>query len=257
MTANSTPTTSPLARNYSNVTTTSVRPVAPISNASALSGDLSGTLGPGFESVDVPLRGPGDWTLSASASTNQSLNCGADTSPVVEPSRRGHRPELSTGDRFFLGRDRAHVATHSRHLKRLVAPLQGSALAVYFVLLPYVVVTKWHRTQRQDDGTLVRVLLVALALFWLVFLSQVVRDVWRLRRGASAGTGGSAWLAAGLVALLSLFLPSSAGAASLVDTSSHGGERPPAIAVGPRAPRVPECECPRAGPPVSACSRWL
>lgn len=65
------------------MTTTSARPVAPISNASALSGDLSGTLGPGFESVDVPLRGPGDWTLSASASTNQSLNCGADTSPVV------------------------------------------------------------------------------------------------------------------------------------------------------------------------------
>lgn len=107
------------------------------------------------------------------------------------------------------------MATHPRHLKRLVAPLQGSALAVYFVLLPYVVVTKWHRTQRQNDGTLVRVLLVALALFWLVFLSQVLRDVWRLRRGAGAGTGGSAWLAAGLVALLSLFLPSSAGAASL------------------------------------------
>jgi hypothetical protein len=47
-----------------------------------MSGELSGTLNPGFESVDVPLLGPGNWTFSASGSTNQSLNCGADTSPV-------------------------------------------------------------------------------------------------------------------------------------------------------------------------------
>jgi hypothetical protein len=117
------------------------------------------------------------------------------------------------------------VATHINHLKRAVAPLQGSALAIYFVLLPYVVVTKWHRTQRQNDGALVRVLLVALALFWLVFLYQVVRDVWRLRRGGSAGYGGSAWLAAGLVALLSLFLPSSAGAASVAPHSTGHSTR--------------------------------
>jgi hypothetical protein len=31
----------------------------------------------------VPLLGPGDWTLSASGPTDQSLNCGAETSPVV------------------------------------------------------------------------------------------------------------------------------------------------------------------------------
>jgi hypothetical protein len=48
-----------------------------------MSGELAGTLGPGFESVDVPLLGPGHWALSASASTDQSLYCGADTSPVV------------------------------------------------------------------------------------------------------------------------------------------------------------------------------
>jgi hypothetical protein len=47
-----------------------------------MSGELSGALNPGFESVDVPLLGPGNWTLSASGPTNQSLNCGADTSPV-------------------------------------------------------------------------------------------------------------------------------------------------------------------------------
>jgi hypothetical protein len=113
------------------------------------------------------------------------------------------------------------VATDTDHLNRFAGPLQGSALAIYFVLLPYVVVTKWHRTPRQDDGGLVRVLLVALAAFWLVFLYQVVRDVWRLRRGERAGSGGSAWLAGGLVALLSLFIPSSAGAVTTVPTARH------------------------------------
>jgi hypothetical protein len=68
---------------YSSVTTSSVKPVAPISNANAMSGALSGALGPGFESVDVPLRGPGNWTLAASAPTDQTLNCGAATSPVL------------------------------------------------------------------------------------------------------------------------------------------------------------------------------
>jgi hypothetical protein len=48
-----------------------------------MSGELSGTLAPGFDTVDVPLRGPGNWTLSASASTAQSLSCEAATSPVA------------------------------------------------------------------------------------------------------------------------------------------------------------------------------
>ena len=129
-----------------------------------------------------------------------------------QSSGRGLQPELSVGDRFFLGRDVTHVATNTEQVNRFAGPLQGSALAIYFVLLPYVVVTKWHRTPRQNDGTLVRALLVALALFWLIFLGQVIRDVWRLRRGRGTGTGGSAWLAGGLVALLSLLIPTSAGA---------------------------------------------
>jgi hypothetical protein len=138
-----------------------------------------------------------------------------------QPDRRGFEPELSTGDRFHLGRDVADVATYASLLKRVVAPLQGTALAMYFVLLPYVVVTKWHRTLRQNDGTLVRALLIALALFWLVFLCQVVRDVWRLHRGIDAGSGGSAWLAGALIAFLSFLLPSSAGAAALSASAPH------------------------------------
>lgn len=113
------------------------------------------------------------------------------------------------------------MATDTDHLKRLAGPLQGSALAIYFVLLPYVVITRWHATQRQDDGGLVRVLLVALASFWMVFFYQVVRDVWRLRRGGRAGGGGSAWLAGGLVALLSIVIPTSAGAVTTVPSARH------------------------------------
>jgi hypothetical protein len=81
--AKTTVTTWLVVTNFSNVTTTSVKRVAPISNANALSGELSGALGPGFESVDVPLLGPGTWTLAASASTDQSLSCGGDASPVA------------------------------------------------------------------------------------------------------------------------------------------------------------------------------
>src|SRR5580698_2502979 len=83
VTAKTTRTTSSVANNSSSVTTSSVRPIAPIGNANAMSGALSGTLGPGFESVDVPLQGPGEWTLSANAPTAQTLDCGADTSSVA------------------------------------------------------------------------------------------------------------------------------------------------------------------------------
>jgi len=75
--------TTSVEKSYSSATTTTVKPVAPIPNANALSGALSGTLEPGFETVDVPLLGPGDWTLTASAPTTQTLNCGGDTSPVA------------------------------------------------------------------------------------------------------------------------------------------------------------------------------
>jgi hypothetical protein len=110
---------------------------------------------------------------------------------------------------------------------------------IYFVLLPYVVVTKWHRTQRQNDGPLVRVLLVALALFWLIFIYQVLRDVWRLRHGEHAGTGGSAWIATGLVALLSFFLPSAAGAATLAVSHRSPVDSAMAVPVHPAPPTSP------------------
>src|ERR1700722_714944 len=75
--------TTSVEKSFSSATTTTVKPVASIPSASAMNGALSGTLAPGFEVVDVPLLGPGDWTLSATAPTTQTLDCGGDASPVV------------------------------------------------------------------------------------------------------------------------------------------------------------------------------
>jgi hypothetical protein len=85
--------------------------------------------------------------------------------------------------------------------------VQGVALGAYFALLPYVVFTKWRLTSTQSNGTFIRSLLVLLAVFWLGFLVQVVRNVGRLRRGRGVKGGGSAWLAGLVVTLLALLIP--------------------------------------------------
>ncbi|MGA7834441.1 MAG: hypothetical protein WCA31_04480 [Acidimicrobiales bacterium] len=87
--------------------------------------------------------------------------------------------------------------------------VHGIALVLYFLLLPYVVLTKWRATAGSDHTMLVRALLVILAVFWLGFLYQVVRNVARLRRGSRVRAGGSAWLAGLVVALLALLAPAS------------------------------------------------
>jgi hypothetical protein len=104
------------------------------------------------------------------------------------------------------------VATNSHHVRGVAGPLQGSALAIYFALLPFVVVAKWNRTTRQGDGELVRGLLVVLALFWILFLLQVARNIVHLRRGGISSGGGSAWLAGLVVALMPFLIANSASA---------------------------------------------
>jgi hypothetical protein len=109
------------------------------------------------------------------------------------------------------GRDAESVrdmGTNARQLSRpLSARVHGTALVLYFALLPYVVFAKWQRTSDETSGSLIRALLVILALFWLGFLCQVVRNVWRLRQGRRVSSGGSAWLAGLVVAMLALALP--------------------------------------------------
>ena len=67
----------------SNVTDSTTRPVAPVTNASALNGALAGSLSPQIALVDVPLRGPGSWSLATSGPTNQVLICAGQSSPVT------------------------------------------------------------------------------------------------------------------------------------------------------------------------------
>jgi hypothetical protein len=127
------------------------------------------------------------------------------------------------------------VAAHSRSLRRFASgPLHGTALALYFALLPFVVVSKWRLTAGQGDGSLIRSLLAALSVFWLAFLYQLARDVVRLRRGHRLALGGSAWLAGLLVALLSLLAPAAGHA-----VAPH---RAPVTAT---APRLPDASPPR------------
>jgi len=100
------------------------------------------------------------------------------------------------------------VATDARRLKRpLATRVHAAALVAYFALLPYVVVTKWQRAATQSNGALIRSLLIILAFFWVGFLFQVGRNVWRLRRGRKVSGGGSAWLAGLVVALLASWYP--------------------------------------------------
>jgi len=95
------------------------------------------------------------------------------------------------------------VATNSSALKRFSSgPLHGIALIIYFFLLPYVVVSRWDLTRHQSHGALVRTLLVALGVFWLAFLIQLVTNIVRLRRGVRLNANGSAWLAGLMVAAL-------------------------------------------------------
>jgi len=126
-----------------------------------------------------------------------------DRDPVRD---RGPHP-VSGGDQRTIHPEH-HVGTGTDHLERALGTrLHGAALGLYFVLLPYVVLTKWQRTSSESSGLVVRLLLGVLVAFWLGFLYQVGRNVWRLRRGRQVKSGASAWLAGLLVALLALAVP--------------------------------------------------
>ncbi|HVB50912.1 MAG TPA: hypothetical protein VND89_04110 [Acidimicrobiales bacterium] len=102
------------------------------------------------------------------------------------------------------------MAVNTRQLKRPFATrVQGAAIVLYFALLPYVVVSKWRLTQTESHGTLIRFLLVILAVFWVGFLFQVAMNVWRLRKGRRTHGGGSVWLAGLVLALFALMVPTS------------------------------------------------
>jgi hypothetical protein len=124
-------------------------------------------------------------------------------------------PELPTPAHLNESRGVANVATYPDHVKRFATgPLHGLALALYFALLPYVVVTKWDQSAHQGNSSLVRMLLIVLGIFWLTFLLRVARDVVRLRHGHHVGRDGSAWIAGLVVVVLPFLIPSTSSATS-------------------------------------------
>ncbi len=126
-------------------------------------------------------------------------------------------------------------------MKRFASgPLHGVALATYCLLVPYVVVAKWTVAARLADGAVIRGLLVALSLLWIGFVTQLGRNIVRQRRGVAAGAGGSAWLAALIVAALALApLPASTVSSSRPATTAiataHPHEHPSLPIPSPRA----------------------
>ncbi len=86
----------------------------------------------------------------------------------------------------------------------LSGPLNGIALALYFVLLPFVIVTRWPLAHPGPSGDVLHGALAALAVLWIAFLVQTARNVARVRRGLSPAVGASAWLAGLVVALMTL-----------------------------------------------------
>lgn len=133
------------------------------------------------------------------------------------------------------------MATYSRQVRRFASgPLHGTALALYFALLPYVVIDKWELSSRQDNGLVVRGLLVALSIFWLAFLMRVVTDVLRLRHGHRLGRDGSAWLAGLVVMVLAFLLQTSSGAATKSDAGFSVTAPAPAMwSTGPQLSPLP------------------
>jgi len=107
------------------------------------------------------------------------------------------------------------VGTRHRSLRSVATgPLQGVALTLYFVLLPYVIVTKWHFSYTVTNGAVLRDLLVGLALFWLIFLTLLVAYVHQLRHHRLVPANGAAWLAGLIIIALPFLVSASADAAT-------------------------------------------
>jgi hypothetical protein len=135
------------------------------------------------------------------------------------------------------------VASRAGAVKRFVAgPLQGTALALYFLLLPFVVIDKWRASALESNVHIIRALLAGLALFWVAFAIQVGRQIARVRRGESAGPGGSAWLA-GVVVTLATLLIGPALASQPVNPRPYGA---PASSAHSPTRRVPSQVSPGA-----------
>ncbi|MDH2903997.1 MAG: hypothetical protein PXZ08_08625 [Actinomycetota bacterium] len=103
-------------------------------------------------------------------------------------------------------------AADSSLRRAATGPLQGVALALYFVLLPYIVETKWRFSYGVTNGAILRDLLVGLTIFWGVFLALLVIYVVQLRHSRTLPRNGCAWLAGVIMMALPFLVATSAQA---------------------------------------------
>jgi len=112
------------------------------------------------------------------------------------------------------------VDTQSHTVRRFATgPLQGVGLALYFVLLPYVLETKWRFSYTVTNGAVLRDLLVGLGIFWVIFLALLLAYVNQLRHRRTLPANGCAWLASLVILALPFLVSTNAGAATFAGTS--------------------------------------
>lgn len=144
--------------------------------------------------------------------------------PAESDQRRGgHRdqPDMSSADRPDQQGNTDQLAIDTPTVKRRFAgPINGSALAMYFLLLPYVVVSRWGSSMDTGHRWTLRIVLVILSMFWSAFAVQMLLNVRRIRHGLSHGVGGSAWLAGLIVAGLSMIFSTNGGPAQFAPRPS-------------------------------------
>ena len=73
----------PPSANSFGVRSSTAKPLVSAANIEMSTGAVSGQLTSQFGVADVPLQGPGVWTLTTSDVTSQSLHCGSQMSPVT------------------------------------------------------------------------------------------------------------------------------------------------------------------------------
>jgi hypothetical protein len=169
--------------------------------------------------ADVPQLSPVG-NERGGAQSKRTVSTGADR---LEHSDR-HNLESATSS--------MKIGTSSR--------LQATALVLYFILLPYVIFTRWQSAPETTHADAIRVLLVLLTLCWCGFVIQFVRDIQRISRGDRSRRSGSAWLAGLVVALLPFFASTSSGASPVVPPLSIHFEPAPATHIAHFAtPKVP------------------
>ena len=178
---------------------------SPLPSANVASGELEGRrhfrASPSSTSrYRVRASGP----LSTTSPSRNHLDCAtvnARVGRLHRPARPARRCQLQ--DRLSHDGGVTHVATHSSATKTFgTARCTASRSSSISSSCP----TWWRasgtRPATNPTAPLVRTLLVALGVFWLAFLVQLVSNIVRLRHGRGTNASGSAWLAGLMVAAL-------------------------------------------------------